>query len=287
MVSYKRIYLGSSCNNSCLYCIEKSKDAYPDMPDVQDNLVQSDTLDSVELYGGEPTTRKDIFSIVDEARNSGYKRIKIVTNARTCSDINTAVRLIEYGCHHYEIKLHHSRPDLHDYVTQVKGSLQETVQGLANLRRINSFHQEAFSAFISLRISLSRQNYQDIDSILLAFIPYRIDRYILSLDDSDLELSKALPHIQNAINLAILNRTWITTQKIPFCTMRGFEHHVSEVYHSHDNTYRKPGICNGCPMDELCPGLHDSYSGIDGVDALKPLQGNDQMIEDIRNLANE
>ena len=287
MVPYKRIFLGSSCNNSCLYCSEKKKNSNQTMPDVAGSLVQNYFLDSIELYGGEPTTRSDFFNLLDTARNRGYRRIKLVTNARTCADINTAVRMIEYGCHLYEIKIHHFRPDVHDYITQVTGSLQETVQGLANLRRLNTLHNAAFSAFISLRISLSRKNIEDISSIVLAFIPYRIDRFILSFDDGELELSNALPHIQNAINLTLLNRTWITTQKIPPCCMQGFEHHISELYHSHHCGYSKPETCSACPLDDLCPGIDDDFAGTGRFSDLKPFQGNEQMIEDIRNLTHE
>ena len=287
MVPYKRIFLGSSCNNNCLYCSEKNKDSHQQMPDVAESLVQNDSIDSIELYGGEPTTRNDFFTILDTARHRGYRRIKLVTNARTCADINTAVRMIESGCYLYEVKINHFRPDIHDYVTQVTGSFQETVQGLANLRRINTIHNAAFSAFISLRISLSRKNIEDISSIILAFIPYRIDRFILSFDDCELELAKALPHIQNAINLTLLNRTWITTQKIPPCYMQGFEHHISELYHPRDCGYSKPETCRKCPLDDLCPGIDDNYAGTGAFHDLKPFQGNEQMIKDIRNLANE
>ena len=287
MVPYRRIYVGSSCNNSCLYCSEKTKGSIQKIPDVGESLVQNDAFDSIELYGGEPTTRDDFFNILDTARNRGYRRIKLVTNARTCADINTAVRMLESGCYLYEVKVHHFRADIHDYVTQVRGSLQETVQGLANLRRINTLNQAAFSAFISLRISLSIKNIEDLSSIVLAFIPYRIDRFILSFDDWELEFAKAVPHIQNAINLAILNRAWITTQKIPPCCMQGFEHHISELYHPQDNGYSKTETCRECPLDGLCPGLADGYSATGTADTLKPFQGNDQMIEDIRKLANE
>ena len=287
MVPYKRIFFGSSCNNSCLYCSEKKKGSNQAIPDVAVVLAQKDSPDSIELYGGEPTTRNDFFSLLDTARNRGYRRIKLVTNARTCADINTAVRIIESGCHLFEIKIHHFRPDVHDYITQVTGSLQETVQGLANLRRINTFHNAAFSAFISLRISLSRKNIEDISHIVLAFIPYRIDRFILSFDDCELDLSKALPHIQNAINLTLLNRTWITTRKIPPCCMQGFEHHISELYHAHHSGYSKPETCSSCPLNDLCPGVDDDFARTGGIHDLKPFQGNEQMIEDIRNLTHE
>ena len=162
MVPYKRFFLGNSCNNSCLYCNEKNKESQPDILTLSESLLHNDPIDSIELYGGEPLIRKDFFNILDTARSRGYKRIKLVTNARSCADINTAVKSVEFGCYHYEVKIHHFKADVHDFVTQVGGSLQETVQGLTNLRRINTLHNAPFSAFISLRIVLSQKNIEDL-----------------------------------------------------------------------------------------------------------------------------
>ena len=286
MVPYKMIFTGSSCNNSCLYCTEKNKISSPECSDVLNFLSRESNFDSVAFYGGEPTIRKDFFTMVDAARNQGYKRIKVVTNARAFADVPTAIKVVEAGCYFFEIKIHHHRPDIHDYVTQIQGSFKEAVQGLVNLRRINTIHQAPFSAFISLRISLSSKNYEDTGSIVTAFIPYKIDRFILSFDDSLLELSKALPHIKNAIDLSVLNRVWITTQNIPLCTMTGYEHHISELYHSPDGDFMKAVICRECHFDACCPGLNTAYADTSGFNDLKPFRKNDHLVEDIRNLAN-
>jgi len=286
MVPYKRIFTGSSCNNRCLYCHEKNKISSPECADLVSSLSRDRDGDSLEFHGGEPTIRKDFFSMVDAARNQGYKRIKVVTNARTLADVPTAIKTVEAGCYFFEIKVHHHRPDIHDYVTQTPGSLKETVQGLVNLRRINTLHQAPFSAFISLRISLSSKNHEDSGAIIAAFIPYKIDRFILAFDDSALELSKALPHIKNAIDLSVLNRVWITTQNIPLCTLPGYEHHVSEAYHSPDGNFKKAATCRECHLDACCPGLKTAYADTYGFNELKPFRKHSHLIDDIRNLAN-
>jgi MoaA/NifB/PqqE/SkfB family radical SAM enzyme len=221
---------------------------------------------------------------VDAARNQGYKRIKVTTNARALADFPAAIKMVETGCYFFEIKIPHYRPDIHDNVTQAKGSFKEAVQGLVNLRSINTLHQAPFSAFISLRVSLSSKNYEECGSIILSFIPYKIDRFILSFDDSSLELAKALPYIKNAIDLSILNRIWITTQNLPLCTMTGYEHHVSELYHSPEGDFKKSETCKECRFDEFCPGLNSDYADTLGFNDLKPFRENNPMIEDFRNL---
>ena len=182
--------------------------------------------------------------------------------------------------------MHHYQPDIHDDVTQVSGSLQETVEGIVNLRRIDTLYQAPFSAFISLRISISRHNYEDIGRVALAFIPYEIDCIILSYDDSGLEMSKALPHIQNAISASILNRVWILTQGIPLCAMTGTEHHVSEIYGTPYGEYKKSKHCKKCIYDEVCPGMDTRYLDDFGLNQLRPVPESTH-IKDIRTLRNE
>ena len=143
------------------------------------------------------------------------------------------------------------------------------------------------NSLFSLRISLSSKNYEDSGSIVAAFIPYKIDRLILSFDDSALVLSKALPHIKNAIDLSVLNRIWITTQNIPLCTLNGYEHHVAELYSSPEGNFKKAETCKECHFDEFCSGLKSSYADTFGFNDLIPSRENNHMIEDIKNLANE
>lgn len=286
MVTYKRIFVGSGCNNRCLYCNERNGSGNPELSDIAARMADNGDRDGVELYGGEPTLRSDFFSILDAARDHGFKRIKIVTNARGLADINAAVKTVESGCYFFEIKVHHYQPGMHDYVTQVSGSLQQTVEGIANLRRINTLYEAPFSAFISLRISVSRQNYEDIGSVALTFIPYEIDRIILSFDDSELEMSKALPRIRDAVNISILNRVWILTQGIPLCAMTGLEHHVSEIYHAAVGEYEKSKNCKKCVYDEVCPGVSTRCFDNFGFGRPAPV-AESRHIEDIRTLCNE
>jgi MoaA/NifB/PqqE/SkfB family radical SAM enzyme len=286
MIKYKRIFVGSRCDNRCLYCHEKDGSSHLELSDIVSQLARNNGLDSVELCGGEPTLRTDFYNILDAARHQGFRRIKIVTNARTLADINAAVKTIESGCHFFEIKVHHYEPGIHDDVTQISGSLQETVEGIVNLRRITSLRQGPFKAFISLRVPISRQNYEDIGNVASAFIPYAIDRIIFSFDDSRLKMSKALPHIGDAINISILNRVWVLTQGIPLCAMTGLEHHVSEIYHRPDGDHKKSKKCKKCVYDEVCPGVRTHYSDHFGFSQLKPVLDS-RHIEDIRRLNNE
>ena len=286
MIDYKRIFLGPQCNNRCLYCHISNGQDDLGLPDIVARMGSDRTGESLELFGGEPTLRPDFLEIVNAARKAGFKRIKTVTNARALADIDVAAQIIEAGCYLFEIKVHHHRPAVHDAVTRVPGSLRQTVEGLENLRHIDTIHDQPFQAFIHLRIPISKQNYKEIGSVALAFIPYQIDRITLSFDDSETRLSETLPYVQGAINASILNRVWMTTQRIPLCAMTGFEHHVSEIYCRPQGDFEKSKRCNECLYDETCPGISAPYFSRFGFRDLNPVTES-KHTEDIRRLHNE
>jgi MoaA/NifB/PqqE/SkfB family radical SAM enzyme len=286
MVKYKRIFLGPACNNDCLYCLEKNGPSDPNLSSIVAQMAHKNSLDSVELYGGEPTLRSDFYEILNAARSNGFKRIKIVTNARAFADINTALKTVASGCYFFEIKIHHHEPVIHDAVTQLSGSVDQTLQGIANLRSIDTLHEEPFDAFIHLRIPISRHNYEDIGKVALTFIPYGIDRITMSFDDSQLEMSRALPYIQNAIHVSILNRVWINTQRIPLCAMEGLEHHVSEIYHPVAGDFEKSKHCKKCVYNAACPGVSTPYFDNFGFNNLEPVLES-RHAQDIRKLHDE
>ena len=137
MLRYKEIFLGSQCNNKCLYCPVCHKDLpQPDLHSLLDSLKKRED-DNVVLYGGEPTLNKDLFAIIDAAKKNGYRRIKLITNGRALSDAQFLYRLIAAGCRLFEIKLWGSHPPLHDHLTRTAGSFPGNGQGPGKFSRFS------------------------------------------------------------------------------------------------------------------------------------------------------
>jgi len=257
VLQYKEIFLGSQCNNKCLYCSVCHKDLpQPDLHSLLDSLEKREG-DNVALYGGEPTLSKDLFPIIDAARKNGCRRIKLITNGRTLSDAQFLYRVIAAVCSLFEIKLWRSHPPLHDHLTRTAGSFQETVRGLENL---TGFPEDKF---VCIRIPVCKENYTDLGNTVAAALNFGVNRIILSIEDHTLSFQSALPHIRNAINISIFNRTWILTEGIPFCLMAGLEHHIGEMYQGlttiYERTFEKHRYCTECMYRELCSGVEGAY----------------------------
>jgi sulfatase maturation enzyme AslB (radical SAM superfamily) len=279
MLQYKEIFLGSQCNNKCLYCPVCHRDLpSPDFNSLLSALNKKEG-DNVALYGGEPTLRKDLFAIIDAAKKNGYRRIKLITNGRTLSDVRFLHQVIAAGCCLFEIKLWGSHPPLHDHLAGVAGSFQETVRGLEHLA---GFPEDNF---VCIRIPVCRENYTDLGNTLAAALGFGVNRIILSFEDHALSFQSALPHIRNAINISIFNRTWILTERVPFCLMAGLEHHIGEIYQGlttiYEKTFQHHRYCTACIYRELCAGVDAAYVKQFGDAEFAPVRAN-RYFQDIK-----
>lgn len=208
--------------------------------------------DSIVLYGGEPTLRNDLLGIITDARGKGYRRIKLITNGRSLSNIHYLQQVMNAGCSLFEITLWGSNPNLHDHLSGVNGSFWETMNGLENVSGV------PYDKFVCIRVHICNENLPDLENSVITALNAGAHRIILSMQNRGLSFESVLPHISNSINISIFNRVWILTEGIPLCVMQGLEQHVGEIYSGWDTIverhYVKNKQCVECIYDSLCPG---------------------------------
>ena len=281
MLKYKEIFLGKDCNNKCLHCSYNQKDSAATEFSSVLNSVRQKEEDSVLFYGGEPTLRNDFLQIVQSAKDNGYRRIKLLTNGRAFSSEDFLYKTIEAGCYLYEIKLFSFNPALHDYLTQSANSYWETIRGLENLAGL------PHDRFVSVRIPLGRENFKDVENTVANALNFGVNRIILSLCDYGADIGSVLPHVRNAINISIFNRTWILTEGMPFCVMQGMEQHIGEIVFglntTYEKTFRQHKYCKECIYRELCSGMETKYLEQYGDREFPPVIA-DKYHQDIRRL---
>jgi len=272
LLQYKEIFLGGRCNNNCLYCPANHKVSLPvDSNHIIASLDQ-DKEDNIFFYGGEPTLRNDFPEIISHARGSGYKRIKLLTNGRAFSDVRLLQQTVAVGCNIFEIKLWGSNPSLHDHMTQTQGSFWGTIKGLENLTGYPG------DKFICIRIPICEENYSDMENTVVTALNFGVNRIILSIQDNKVPFQSLLPHIKNAANISIFNRTWIMIEGMPFCALQGLEEHIGEIYSGWNNIYERifqhHKYCTDCIFGELCPGVEAKYLSRFGDKEFSPVLTN-------------
>ena len=85
----------------------------------------------VVFTGGEPTLRKDLDKLIAYTQKIGLVS-GLVTNGRKIKDVTYLNNLIEAGLDHIQITIESHDEKIHDKITGIEGSWQETVQGLKN-----------------------------------------------------------------------------------------------------------------------------------------------------------
>jgi MoaA/NifB/PqqE/SkfB family radical SAM enzyme len=282
LIKYKKVFVGSYCNNNCTCCKFASEQRTSrSLDEVKSDLKKSDGRDSVQLIGGEPTLRPDLAEIVDFAKERNFRRIKLTTNGRAFFDGHEVVKAVEKGIYLFEVKLYGTHPFQHDAFTGAEGSFAETIRGIGNIKNITGIGGKPQSPYLAIRVPVAKENHQNLADIVRFLMSFRPDRIILSFEDARLSMRRAVPFIKDAIDMSLANMVWPFTENIPLCLMQGFEHHVSEVYLPNEEEISKNAKCGKCVYSSACQGVLKRYTESNGFDDFMPVQVS-KHVEDIK-----
>lgn len=127
---YTLIELTGECNLNCRHCYltaeEKSKKGLSTAQwfELLEQLYHSRAL-FLSLSGGEIFLRKDLFSIIEKARELNFST-RLFTNG-TLITRDVARRVAETSPEAVEVSLYGALPETHDWLTRVPGSFKKTI----------------------------------------------------------------------------------------------------------------------------------------------------------------
>lgn len=123
------------CNERCVHCY-LDHDDHGEMTtgEVFDLLAQlaDAQVFFLTLSGGEVLMRRDFFAIVEKARQLLFN-VKVKTNGVMIRE-SEAARLRELGVEQVQISVYSHRPEIHDSITKLPGSLDRTVRAIRFLK---------------------------------------------------------------------------------------------------------------------------------------------------------
>ena len=146
------------CNERCEHCYLEH--------DGQDELTTAEIRGLVDqlaeagvffltISGGEPLLRPDCFEIIAHARSLGFN-VKLKTNALLIREREAAL-LRELNVHQIQVSVYSHRPEIHDAVTKVRGSLHRTLAAIRRLR--------LYGLRVTIANVLMRSNHQDREGV--------------------------------------------------------------------------------------------------------------------------
>ncbi|MCU0822610.1 MAG: radical SAM protein [Spirochaetes bacterium] len=149
-----------TCNLKCVHCYTDSENKkYKNELTTEEGLNLIDSLASFKIpsllfSGGEPLIRKDIFTLFDRAANKGIRPV-ISTNG-TLIDKETAKNIKNAGIVYVGISLD-GMEDVNDNFRGIKGAFAKAMKGFENCIAVGQR--------VGLRLTLTRQNYLDLNRI--------------------------------------------------------------------------------------------------------------------------
>ncbi len=212
------INIGKACNNRCVFCLDglpKQEDrSYMPWPQMQAELTRwyDEGYRSVGFLGGEPTTYPRICDSISYARDLGFTRIAIATNATKLRLPHFTDRILAAGLTRATISMHGHTADLEDRLTRVPGNFDKkcaAIRGLVARKQ----SQGALPDGLSINIVLNGWNFRHLPRMLRFFYEelgvddvranfIRPEGYADRNADLTPEYSKVVPWLVKAIILA-------------------------------------------------------------------------------------
>lgn len=296
------LILGYNCNNSCLFCLNSNKRNLIEKTTTEEAIrelaaVRKKGFTYVELIGGEPTIRSDIFQLISFARKLEFKTIMMVTNGRLFSYKDFSKKIIEAGLTDLIFSIHGYNSRLHDSLTQAKGSFNQIMKGIKNVRALGL-------KSLGTNTTIVKQNYRDLEKIGRLFLKLGFDNSEFIFADPTYgavhdnfkrlmpKISQAAPFIHKLLNLGKGKTRHWCIRYVPLCYFQNYLDQISELneskyfdtQHSASDFVNldverarkeisriKPSKCKDCELFGQCEGIWKEYYKYYGDKELRPV----------------
>jgi radical SAM protein with 4Fe4S-binding SPASM domain len=170
------------CNERCVHCYLDHDDhgemTTGEVKDVLDQLAAAGTL-FLTFSGGELLLRTDFFELLAYARARRFD-VKIKTNAMLIT-AGDAERIRDLGVRQVQVSVYSHRPEVHDAITKVRGSLDRT---LAAIRFLTGCGLKVVIANVLMR--LNADDYRHVRDLAATLgVEYTLDPTITPKMDGD------------------------------------------------------------------------------------------------------
>jgi cyclic pyranopterin phosphate synthase len=203
-------------------------------------------------------------------------------------------KMIDAGVNYFKFSIHGHIPEVHDYLTQVPGSLEQAVKGIKNIK--------SFNRTVEVNIVINKYNYRFLPQTVKFLIDLGISRFVLiyatflgnaliNKDEIAVRITDAAPYIKDSLDIVKdynLDKAILTS--VPICFMKGYEKYASSDLYPFRTEVKGPGFsvnlddklvdekrkcekCKECMYDRVCSGLRYDYVDIFGFDEVEPVPG--------------
>ena len=269
------VVVETRCSNRCASCPCDGRDIGGEPPTrerVRAELERALFLGGREVFlgGGEPTLRSDLGEIIAEARDMGFDRVSLITNAHGLATAEQAAPVLAARVDRLVVGLHAPDASAHDAIARRPGAFRATIAGV----------RRATGAGVRLEVSVTvlRDNLTLIARTVRRALALGVDAVHLRIpppdsraaaDDRVPSWAELLPALREG--LAVDPRGRVSVQGAPLCLMpeqRGAIRPVPpwELARTRRLKVRRPQ-CDGCVGLVVCGGFFEDDARYGMADA--------------------
>jgi len=282
------------CNNRCRFCVQgNSRHVTPGFVPYNKlyAFIRSKKSSYAEIVftGGEPTLHPDFIRLVKAAKRLGYT-VHVQTNGRIFSYLETSIRAFRAGVDIFAVSIHGHTPALHDSLTSVPGSLNQSMQGVMNLLSLGKN--------VVTNTVINTKNYRYLADIAKMVTKAGVRQYQVAyphicggaaenIKDLVPKKTVVMPYVIKAVDFGIKNGYVPRIEAIPFCLLGKYKDYSTDNEIPETLIFEK-GIqrdfsrwlanegkakgpkCRICKYFESCYGPWSEYPQIFGWNEFKP-----------------
>jgi MoaA/NifB/PqqE/SkfB family radical SAM enzyme len=192
-------------------------------------------ITEIDLSGGESSVDPNWFKILDYC-SERFDHVSCLSHGGKFSNMEFLQESYDHGLREILFSLHGSNPDIHDAITNRKGSFVKIVQAIRNAKELGMVVRVNCTVYQKNYKSLSTEYVQlikDLDPLEVNFITLNYwednpikhdDEYINRVDYKEItdNIKKCIDQIQHV--------KYINVRYTPYCFMEGYEKYVCDQY---------------------------------------------------------
>lgn len=291
------IKIGFGCNNHCKFCVQGDKRNYcvaKKEEEVKNALEEAHKLGKREVVftGGEPCMHPKILKLIKLARNIGFEEVQLQSNGRMFAYMGFCIQAIQAGTTQFSPALHGHNAKIHDFLTAAKGSFDQTVQGIKNLKELNQY--------VLTNTVITSTNAKHLPKIAQLLVDLGVNQYqfaFIHLGGTAFKnrdwivprKSEIMKYVHRGLDVGIKAGRKAMTEAIPYCLMRGYEDYIAEKIIPNSSVYDagfviqeyaryrkdrgkvKRSNCSKCKYNDVCEGPWREYPEIFGWNEFTPV----------------
>lgn len=296
MVKKIDLKIGFFCNNACKFCVQGKKRNIFGNRQTEDlkKIIRHSAKEAkaIVFTGGEPTIHEGFLELVVYAHQLGFREIQIQTNGRMFAYKKICEQTIAAGATEFSPALHGPNAKIHDFLTSVPGSFEQTTQGIKNLK--------ALGQTVITNTVITTKNYKFLPQIAKLLVSLDVDQFQFAFPHITGSMAKnkkwlapkksqVIKYVKKGLAVGIKAGKTVMTEAIPLCFMKDYEDYIAEKMIPDSKVYDAQGIiddytvyrknegkkkgpnCPRCKYFKVCEGPWKEYPELFGWSEFKPV----------------